>query len=221
MKLFNELIKEGDLCFDIGANNGNRTSDMLSLQAKVVCIEPQSSCVSRLHERYDGNPRVLSIVAKALGAKPGTGVIKISRAHTLSTMSDDFIEKTSKERFDGVTWENSESIEITTLDELIGVYGKPDFCKIDVEGFEVEVLLGLSIPVGCISVEFTPELKENTFQCIDIVSNLGSYMFNYSEGESGVFTFNEWIDGAQMKEFLAKNNDFRVSFGDVYMRLSE
>lgn len=39
-KLF-QFIKKNDLCFDIGANEGDQTSLFLELGAKVVSVEPQ------------------------------------------------------------------------------------------------------------------------------------------------------------------------------------
>ena len=43
---------------------------------------------------------------------------------------------------------------LTTLDALIELHGKPDFIKIDVEGFEVDVLGGLSSAIPLLSFEF-------------------------------------------------------------------
>ena len=134
-------------------------------------------------------------------------------------MSEKFIETTKKERFNGVSWDSSIEVDVTTLDVLIAEHGLPNFCKIDIEGYEPEVLKGLSQPIPYISIEFTPELKENSFECIDILLNIDkSYTFNYSEGETEVFTFDTWLTGNEMKDFLSKNNDFKVSFGDLYAK---
>ena len=58
-----------------------------------------------------------------------------------------------------------------------------------------------------------------TFECIDILLKIDEgYLFNYSEGESEVFTFDNWLTASDMKEFLFKNNDFKVSFGDLYAK---
>ena len=61
-RFYGQFVKEGDLCFDIGAHNGNRTSTWLSLGARVVAIEPQPRFFQYLqdkfnsHENYTGLP---------------------------------------------------------------------------------------------------------------------------------------------------------------------
>ena len=37
-------------------------------------------------------------------------------------------------------------------------FGKPAFCKIDVEGYEYKVIKGLSEPLNTVSFEFTPSV---------------------------------------------------------------
>ena len=41
LNFYSELIKKDDLCFDIGANYGNRSEVFIKLGAKVVAFEPQ------------------------------------------------------------------------------------------------------------------------------------------------------------------------------------
>lgn len=218
MNIFNQIIKPGYLCYDIGANNGNKAVEMLAFGAKVICVEPQNECVNNLLNKFRGNKNVI-IVNKAAGDMIGKSKIFISSSNTLSTMSESFIKEVKKERFSTSSWNEVQDIEVTTLDTLIDTYGIPDFCKIDVEGFELEVLSGLTKPIPIISIEFTPELKEKTFECIKLINNIGKYKYNYSEGESHTFSFGEWVESGEMIDFLYKNNDFSISFGDVYAKL--
>jgi Methyltransferase FkbM domain len=46
------------------------------------------------------------------------------------------------------------TVPVTTLDKAIEQYGVPAFCKIDVEGFEAEVLKGLSHPISTLILEY-------------------------------------------------------------------
>lgn len=219
MEIYKNILKKNDLCFDIGANIGNKTETFIKYSDKIICIEPQSNCALIIKNKFINNPNVV-IVNKGCGPNIGKSILFISNQYnTLSTMSEKFIETTKKERFNGVSWDSSIEVDVTTLDALIDEYGLPNFCKIDIEGYEPEVLKGLSQAIPYISVEFTPELKEKSFECIDILLNIDKcYTFNYSEGESEVFTFDTWLSGNEMKDFLSKNNDFKISFGDLYAK---
>ena len=218
MEIYKNILKQDSLCFDIGANIGNKAETILKYSSQVICVEPQITCVSKLKRRFINDKNVI-VVNKVCGPTIGTSKLFISQYDTLSTMSEEFIETTKKERFKGMLWNTYIDVEVTTLDSLIDEYGLPFFCKIDIEGYELEVLRGLSKPIPYISLEFTPELKENTFKCIDYLLKLDNrYVFNYSEGESGIFTFEDWINGSDIKEFLLKNNDFKISFGDLYAK---
>lgn len=218
MKIFEQLINEGDLCFDVGANKGDKTDLMLSYGAKVICIEPQTSCVGVLNSKFANNDNV-NVVCGAVGKENSTGKIYISNANTLSTMSNFFIESTSKIRFNGIHWGSEQDVEVITLDSLIEKYGTPKFCKIDIEGYEVEALKGLNSTIPFISIEFIPEMKSNTFECMSILEKIGTCTYNYSEAESMEFTFPDWKSSEEMRQFLLKNEDYRISFGDVYIKM--
>ena len=44
LHFYREFTGPGDLCFDVGANTGNRIDPLLQLGAKVVAVEPQKNC---------------------------------------------------------------------------------------------------------------------------------------------------------------------------------
>ena len=110
------------------------------------------------------------------------------------------------------------TVPVTTFDQLIDVYGEPAFCKIDVEGFEYQVLKGLSRPIKALSYEYTPENIGNAISCTERLAALGTFEFNYSVAETLTWALPTWISAAEIKSVLSKlaNTD---SGGDVYARL--
>lgn len=214
---YSTLIKPGDLCFDVGANTGNRTAIFLSLGAKVVSIEPQPACVEKLYQKF-GNQ--ITVIAKGLGAEEGVLPMHINDVSTLSSFSEEWITKMQEDRFSQYKWSETVLVPITTLDLLINQYGIPSFCKIDVEGFELQVLRGLTQAIPMISFEYAvPEAKSNLLEVIKRLDSLApDVSFNYSTGESMLMKLPEFIRLAQFKE-LINTSAFELSrFGDVYVK---
>jgi FkbM family methyltransferase len=216
LDFYAKIIPEGALVFDVGANIGNRVALFLKLKGKVVAFEPQSYCAKHLRIRY-GNK--INLEEIALGEVPGTGEIQISNSSTISSMSTNWIDKVKNGRFQTFVWNNKETIKIDTLDNMIKKYGIPIFCKIDVEGYEPEVLKGLNQKIKCLSFEYAiPESIDNTIECIKKLSTLGSIECNYSNGESFVYAYKEWVNPDilinQIKTEFEKNN----TEGDIYIK---
>jgi FkbM family methyltransferase len=224
LRFYSQFIKEGDLCFDIGANIGNRTKVFLKLGANVVAVEPQDNCMRKLIKEYGNNDKVF-LVHKALGAEEGRGNLILSNSHTVSSMSKEWIDcvKNSDMFFTSTSafqWGKDVSVPITTLDKLIEKYGSPAVCKIDVEGFEYQVIKGLSKSIKMISFEFTPTPKfmDSAVESIKHLSTIGNVKFNYSFGETMVFALTEWVDSREMCNILS-SIPYKTAFsGDVYAR---
>jgi len=146
----------------------------------------------------------------------------IDRSHTLSSMSKEWIAIVrGSGRFSNHRWDDKVTVETTTLDLLIKEYGRPSFCKIDVEGFEFEVIQGLSQPVNMLSFEFIPEYPDPVLTSIEYLSKLGNAEFNYSLAESTSFALPRWNNADDMASiFLALPRD-SVNFGDIYVRFAD
>lgn len=217
LRFYSKFIHEGDLCFDVGANLGYRTEIFLRLGANILAIEPQEYCVRQLLKKYKNNDRV-NIIQKALGEKEGEAEMMINSVHTLSSLSKEWIGSvTASGRFSAFRWDKVVLVPVTNLDKLIDKYGKPAFCKIDVEGFEFQVIKGLSQPINLISFEFTPEFIDSTLNSIKYLSNIGMSRFNYILGESMYFSLSNWVKAEEICGILESLPDKTV-FGDVYAK---
>jgi methyltransferase, FkbM family len=141
----------------------------------------------------------------------------IADANTLSSLSTDWVEAVvSSGRFSGARWDRRELVAVSTLDHIILRYGVPRFVKIDVEGYEYEVLRGLSTPVPYLSFEFVPECSDSAFNCVDRLSELGMGLFNFSPGESMHLAHRRWLSAVQLKEQMSQLSGEGAGFGDVY-----
>jgi len=208
-----KFIQRGDLCFDIGANIGNRTDMFLALGARVVCVEPQPNCASMLAEKYRKNSQVL-LVPKGVAAQPG--IMPLSLCESASTIAT-FSEKWETGRFRDYRWESTVDVSVTTLDALIQEYGVPAFCKIDVEGFERQVLQGLSSPIPALSFEFTKEFLDDANACMNYLATIQPVVFNYTLGEIPTLALSEWSDASTITSRLHQIQD-RLLWGDIYAK---
>lgn len=216
---YRAFVGPGDLCLDIGANLGSRTRCFRELGCRVVAVEPQARCLARLRNEFGRDPQV-TIVPKALGRAAGKATLRVSRDHVLSSLSESFMRATTASgRFAGAAWDGAEEVEVTTLDALVREFGVPGFVKVDVEGYECEVLAGLGTAVPALSFEWTPELPDAARECVDRLAGLGAYQFNISWGESMRFSRPAWRDAASILRVIDEFQGEGLLFGDIYALL--
>lgn len=205
------IVQPGDLVFDVGAHRGDKTADFLAQGARVVCVEPQPHRARELRERFADDDRV-TVVAMGLAEAPGRLPMQIcSQADVLSTFSREWTQG----RFAEYEWDQTVEVEVTTLDALIDAYGVPDLLKIDVEGFEYDVLRGLSRPVPVLSFEFAVEFFAATQKCLAYLRGLGYRQFNLGVGEHTALASDDWLTEQELIQAVASSED-PLLWGDVY-----
>lgn len=217
-RFFGPLVRPGDLCFDIGAHVGNRSLCWAGLGARVIAVEPQPDLARLLRQSFRGRPGI-TLVEAAIGAAPGTATLHLSsRTPTVASLSPGWIDTVSKtDGFASVRWDGRVEVPVTTLDALIARFGRPAFCKIDVEGFEAEVLAGLSQPLPCLSFEYVPAALPAALAALDRAQALGHDRFQVSVGETGRFLWPDWRAGHELRAWLLTQRPEDRS-GDIYAR---
>lgn len=217
---FGRFVRPGALVIDVGAHVGNRVRAFRSLGASVIAVEPQPVFAELLHRLYGADDDV-SIQAVACGAAPGEARLQLDPRHpTLATLSREWVRTIDTHYADvGVRWSESHSVPVRTLDQLIAQhhdrFGVPTFIKIDAEGYEAEILRGLTRPVRCISIEFLPAAIELAREAIEEIERLGEYRFAYSMVESMRLEHDSWMSATDLLRVLqAMPTDGRS--GDIY-----
>ena len=132
-----KIIKRGDICWDIGANIGFYTcllASQVDNTGAVVAFEPAARTCGYVYENVSLNQfSNVTVVNKGLGDKIEQRNLYYSEAELAEgTASLKYVEGRTA----------SKSVTLDTIDNLIEKLSVPDFIKIDVEGYQLEVLRG-------------------------------------------------------------------------------
>lgn len=214
------FVTKDDLVFDIGSHVGDRVAAFRRLGARVVAVEPQPALATTLRLLY-GRDKAVTVVESAIGRETGTIALKLNLDNpTVSTASEAFIAAAhDAPGWEGQQWTRTVEVPITTLDALIARQGTPRFIKIDVEGYEAEVLAGLSKPAAALSFEFTTIQRDVACACVVRCAAIGYGAFEASLGESLAFVHGRKLAANEIKDWLMGLPD-RANSGDIYATLA-
>ena len=224
-----------NLIFDIGCNTGEFYSKCFEAYpgCKVIAIDANKDLIANASLREN-----LILVHSLVSNKKEEVDFYIDHYQTgISTASEDYMgssrfAKGSKhlKPYSGC-WTRPVKVLSTTLDDLIEQYGSPDYIKIDVEGYEYEVLQGLSKKQNIISFEWHEEGLDVLNNCVNHLLGLGYEKFGICAylDEGDVFEGITYDKGGDsylkepedfyswdvLKGFLYKsvNPDRRVNYG--------
>jgi len=189
----------------------------LALGCRVIGVEPQPSYLKKLAQRFAGNKRI-TILPNGIGDKKGQREFYISSFNSPnSTFSTDFKQKS---RYSYRTWDKTITVTMLTFQDLIKTYGTPDFCKIDVEGFEWEVVSSLKKPIPFLSFEFMTEMNDKIEQIVKHLDKLGNAQYNLCLGMHYSYELASWITSKELLTLLKKKHATMWN-GDIYVRFPE
>ena len=142
--------KDLAVLFDVGANVGQTVDGMLRYfpGASVYCFEPTSAAFSVLAAKY-GAKRNVKLLKVALGSSASDAQMALHMDSELNTLV------VGGPRTSDITG-SSETVHIETLDSVCDSENIPaiDILKMDVQGWELEVLRGASTMLSGRKIRF-------------------------------------------------------------------
>lgn len=195
LAFYRSFLPPCSLIFDIGAHHGFKAAVFLEMSKEVVACDPDPSNIKLLKNKFRKDVSLIHIREEALGPKQGTASFLIhhpgSAFNTLNPYWKELLEDDKVDRWNEKIEFEKESITVpvTTLDALIKQYGLPDFIKIDAEGYEKQILEGLTQKVPYMSFEcLLPEFIEPLKDCLNYLKTLSpAATFNIAVDEKLLF----------------------------------
>ena len=138
--VFDAVIRPGDRTADVGANVGFTALQMLQAGAGVVhCFEPDERVCSRLRALADGDDRLV-VHEVGIGGADADAELHVSESHEQGSSFD----KPSVDRWTRTADFKYGAATVTRPVRTLAGYGRFDFVKIDIEGWERQALEGYS-----------------------------------------------------------------------------
>lgn len=206
-----KLIKPGDICWDIGANIGFYTclfASQVGDNGAVIAFEPASRTYGYLKENVSLNQfENVTVVNKGLGDKQEQRTLYYSEAG--------LAEGTASLKYtDGRA--ASERVTLDTIDNLISEFPAPELVKIDVEGYQLEVLRGgehflkIHAPLLIAELKDVGETNRDIFEEIEnYVTDLGYQL--YKIGKHSIQRCKKLSDIAERNFLLVKEHSHAFS----------
>lgn len=214
-KAIQSILNKDDICLDIGANIGYYVLQEAKLSKKVYAIEPVKENYDVLIKNIKVNSYSNTFTYKmACGDVCKGDYINISSKHNLSSMinvnSRDVIRK--------------DMVQVVTVDKFIIDKETPTFIRMDVEGYEYEIIKGMTdlLESGCqlkIFIELHLDILKG--KAIELCKILKRYGFEISiasiEPHPAIMKHNNVIEFIKKLEgkIGAQTGYFKLSINDI------
>ena len=180
--------------YDIGANKGLFTETNLQKypECEFILIEPTPVLANELRQKFKDYPNVVVLECGASKANNDTIEFFISKYDALSTASTDWVNNSRFSNQNAYT--HSIKVKTISLDALIEQYGIADFTKIDVEGYEYNVISGLTKYIGLLSFEWAEESQTEMISSLDHLYANGYTQFSMNTHDDYTFIPSSFVD---------------------------
>jgi FkbM family methyltransferase len=196
IKFLKKEISNFDIYLDIGANSGTLSLPFIfEEKLDIICFEPLSYSFNKLKTNFEINnaPKRHKLINKAISNQSGISNIYFSKTNENPGFAsiDNYFDNKDL---------STEKIKLDTIDNLIKVKNKNIIFKIDVEGYEKQVIEGAKNTLKNNNVLMYLECRDK--QVIETLKHLNfkALFFNLA-GEKINLTENEFSQDVLLKNF--------------------
>lgn len=209
--------EKNNLIFDIGANMGRKSFFFSKLSKNVFAFEPGDRLYNYLIRRFKNSN--VEIVNSALGSSISVAqYYQLEDNQAYNSLSEKHLKTTVYKNGISTNAITGKKVDIITLEKCIEDYGSPKYIKIDVEGYEEEVIKGLKRIIPIISFEANlPDFKEETTRIINYLDELSSFEYRYNYTKDLSFILPEFISGEEMQKIIA---NYQGTYMEIYVVLN-
>lgn len=184
-------LSDIDCIVDLGANRGDWTAGILNFctPKRIICVEPEPALAAGLHERFSGQDNI-SIKQTAIGAAPGIADFTLMKESVFNSFRRPTQSMASS--YQDVGARKIIKVDVRTLDSIIPTDARIRLLKIDVQGFEREVLIGAAETLRrtdyvLLEVNFQThyEGEAGFFELDTLMQQHGFFIGNYSQPKGG------------------------------------
>jgi FkbM family methyltransferase len=218
-RFYSQFIPRGSTVFDVGGLYGEYAEIFASCGAgKVVTCEPNPAHRARLQALSKRNRRIVPVFAAVSDTCLGTATLNVCSTPGYSTLAPsdaDWMDENPD--YDGVAWTTAVEVPLVTLGRLQVDHGSAHFVKIDVEGFELQVIRGLGLPPypEIISFEFGARRKDVPLDCIRWLAGHGYRQFRPMVGREYAWATGS-MDADTALRWLEAYPASRGEYGDMF-----
>ncbi|HYL65394.1 MAG TPA: FkbM family methyltransferase [Candidatus Methylomirabilis sp.] len=213
---YGAFIRKGDVVFDVGAHVGRYSEVFADLGGSVVAVEPNTRCCEQL--RHLAAIKDVHVENCAAGDEPGKLKLQVCENSFLSTVAPAYYEEAKRtDIHKHERWLEPVDVDVVTLDQLAQRYGVPSFVKIDAEGYDDHVLLGMSFRPEALIFEYAHILPEVARRCFATPILSTGYEFNFSRGLNLKLASEKWLRASEILDRLPEFVADEV-YGDVIAR---
>jgi len=207
---------KNNLIFDVGANMGHKSIIFSRLAKKVVAFEPSEKLFDFLQKRFNNSN--VTLFNYALGnAVTDSDFYVVENNEAYNSLNKKHIETTTTSR--GIATINTvkhKKVKVEVLENFIKKFGIPKYIKIDVEGYEYEVIKGLITPVPLLSFEVNlPEFLSESIQTINHLDLISSNKYRFNFATSNFFLNEKFIGKEDAIQFLRET---ALQYLEIYVK---
>jgi FkbM family methyltransferase len=219
-RFYRQFVSDGDLVFDIGANDGLKTDAFLLLGARVLSVEPNPVCAAKIRQSFlsEINAGRLAVEEVAVGESQGTLSLQLFEEDSTITSGSELFVSVAQQK--GLISTSVIEVEILTIDQLAARFGHPVFLKIDVEGMDAQVLRGCHSRPTYISFEFNTSkaLWGGVGECLEEASRLEFASANFTGPGTPRLQLSCWVPIETIQDRIQEWAEGRETFGDVIIK---